>query len=205
MASIKSGASSDLLTIDGISKAARNTSYDSSGREVSFQSKATYSCVTANFTPAATATDIFKITGSATKTVRVIDMRMGGTATAASVIDIFLIKRATDDTLGTFVAGTKVPHDSLDVGSVATVGHYTANPTLGAPIGTVTHRKVLLPIITTTSSDAGNQLLPAGENSLIDKPIVLRGVNETLVVNNNGAAIPAGGANWYVCCTWIEE
>lgn len=128
-----------------------------------------------------------------------------GAATEAATVDVLLIKRSTDNTGGTFVAGTAVPHDSADPGASVTVGHYTANPTVGTPVGTVTRRKVCLPIGTTAAGDVNTPLLPAGEASILDKPIVLCGTAQVLCVNNNGAAIPAGGANWYVSCTWIEE
>ena len=55
MAVIQSGASSDQLTIDAVSKASRVTDYDSSGRELSVQSKAAFCVTTAGFTPAAAA------------------------------------------------------------------------------------------------------------------------------------------------------
>lgn len=205
MAVIKSGASSDQLLIDSVSKAARTSTYDSTGRELSLQSKNTYSVTTAFFTPAATATDIFKITGSASKTIRILDLRMGGTATAAATITLLVIKRSSDDTAGTFVAGTSVPHDSNNPAATAVVGHYTVNPTLGGTVGTITVRKVTLPISTTAAGEVNTQLLPDGAQSVLDQPIVLRGTTQVLVINNNGAAIPAGGAGWYITCMWIEE
>src|SRR6185369_6864531 len=175
---------------------------DTTGRDLALQSKVTYSCTTAGFTPAATATDLFKITGSASKTIRIVDIRLNGTATAATTVDVFLIKRSTDDTAGTFVAGTVVSHDSNDPVASAVVGHYTANPTLGTAIGTISRKKVLLPISTTTAADPNISLIPNGALTMLDRPIVLRGTSQILAVNFNGAAIPTGGANWYVICVW---
>jgi hypothetical protein len=165
----------------------------------------TYSCVTANFTPAATPTDLFKITGAANKVIRILELYFGGTATALAIIDLFLAKRSADNTTGTFVAGTKVPHDSGFKPADAVVGHYTANPGgLGALVGNVSHKKICLPIATSPVTDIITKL-DRNVIQLLEAPIVLRSAAEILAINFNGAALPAGAANWFAGCTWIEE
>lgn len=208
MAVIKSGASSDQLTIDPTSKAARSTPYDSAAREVSPQSKATFSA-SGTFTPAAAATDMVTIYGSASKTVRVIAFIISTTNTAAGSQQFLLIKRSAANTTGTYVAGNAVPHDSTDA-ATATVGHYTANPgALGAAVGTMRTARVASPAAVPASfagvvRDAGIDLLDFGSNSILDKPVVLRGVAQGLVLNFNGAALVAGQTHAYTVI-WIEE
>lgn len=203
MAKIQSGNSSDELIIDSVSKAARITLYDTAGRVLSAQSKQTFSVSTALFTPAATATDIFIIKGSATKTIRIISLEFMGTATAATLVDLFLIKRSTANTTGTYVEGTAAKHDSQNSGNSNSAGHYTANPgALGTSAGTVKRVKALLTTSATVMTGLNkNQILTPG----LDQPITLRGVAESLALNFNGAALPAGSADWSINCTWIEE
>jgi len=211
MAVIKSGASTDQLVIDVLSKAARTTLYDSAGRELSLQGKQTFA-ISSAFTPAATPTDLVIIEGSATKTVRVLSCVIGTTNTAAGSQEFFLIKRSAADTTGAFVsAGTPVPLDSNNaVSSVNRVGHFTANPgALGAAVGTINRTRVASPVLVPGSfagvvDIAEFELIPWFGNSLLDQPITLRGVAQTLAVNFNGAALVAGQVHTYRL-VWIEE
>lgn len=80
MAIIKSGASSDQLTIDATSKAARVTLYDTAGRAV--HPAAAYG-ISSTFTPAATPNNLVIIEGSSTKTIVVWCMWIYTQTTAA--------------------------------------------------------------------------------------------------------------------------
>lgn len=209
MAVIKSGATSDQLTVDPTSKAARITVYDSSGREVSAQSKATYAA-SGTFTPAATPTDLLNIIGSNTKTIRVISIKFTTTNTAAGSQQFFLIKRSAANTGGTAVAATMIPQDSNDASATATVQHYTANPTgLGTAVGTISTIRVASPVAVPGSfagivNDAGVELLHWQSNTHLDKPVVLRGNTQVLAVNFNGAALVSGQTHAYTV-VWTEE
>lgn len=166
-----------------------------------------YSANTAAFTPAATPTDLFIIGGSATRVIRILDLRISGTATAASIQDFFVIKRSTANSAGTFVASTLIPADANDAAATATVGHYTANPTTGTSVGTVSRRKIMLPISTTALDSISQNLLPCAGDGIgfTSKPITLRGTAQQLAINFNGVALPAGAANWYCTVTWTED
>lgn len=208
MAIIKSGATSDLLTIDPTSKAARVTTYDSAGRELSVQSKATYAAA-ATFTPAATPTDIITIHGSATKNVRVISLFVTTTTTAAGSIQLYVAKRSTADSGAGFNPATAVPFDSTDGAATANVGHWTTNPTLGTLVGNTNIVRLATPVATPASfagivEDAGKELLPWYAHSVLDKPITLRGVAQCLAVHFAGAALVAGQTHAYRV-VWIEE
>jgi len=211
LAVIKSGASTDQLTIDVTSKAARVSSYDSSGRELSLQGKQTFG-IASSFTPAATPTDLVIIEGSATKTIRIISMVIGTTNTAAGSQQFFLIKRSTADTTGTFVsAGTPVPFDSNN--SAATpnrVGHFTANPgALGTAVGTINTVRAASPVAIPATwagvRELGDvELIPSAASSILDQLITLRGVAQTLAINFNSVALVAGQTHTYRIM-WIEE
>lgn len=209
MAIIKSGASSDNLTIDATSKAARATLYDATGREIAWQSKASY-LAAGTFTPAATPTDLVIIEGSATKTVRVVSMKIFTTNTAAGSQQFFLIKRSTADTTGTFVAATAVPVDSADAAAtVNRVGHFTANPgALGTSVGNAYVTRVGSPAAVPASfagvmQEAAVEMIPKVTSGL-ERLLTLRGVAQCLAINFNGAALVAGQTHAYFI-QWTEE
>jgi hypothetical protein len=138
MAVIKSGASSDQLSIDATSKAARVTLYSQDG--LYNGEKATYrAATTASVVAAAGAAMFFVIAGSATKTIRVRRIRVSGdTLTTLAVQSIVLEKWSTAPTGGTATALVAVPNDSADAASTASlVQVYTAAPTEGTLVGTV--------------------------------------------------------------------
>lgn len=160
----------------------------------------TYSWTSGNFTPAATATDMCTLTGSGTKTIRVLRASICGLSTATAAQNVTLLKRNTANSAGTSTAGTIVPHDSNNAAATATPLVYTANPTAGNLVGNLR--------VTKWGSGAATVSTP-------DKPelihaeypcqgIVLRGTGEVLAINNAGQAIPAGGS-WLCEFTWTEE
>lgn len=208
---IQSGVSADLWTIDTTSKAGRVTLYDSAGRQTSLQSKLTYG-ISSTFTPVATPTDLVIIEGSSTKTVRILSAVIGTQTTAAGSEEFRLIKRSAADTTGTFVsAGTPVPFDSVNaVSTVNRVGHFTANPgALGTAVGNINIVRqaspVLLPATFAGIREVPEiELVPTMGASLMDQPLTLRGVGETLAINFNGAALVAGQIHTYRVM-WIEE
>lgn len=201
---VKSGASTDQLTVDPTSKAARMTPYDSAGREVSLDSKATYSAGTATFTPPATPTDFFIINGSASKTVRILSLNITATQTTAGVNTFYLIRRTTANSGGTAVSTTVVKHDTNDANPTATLQHYTANPTTGSSSGFLRTLKLTTPAPASVVSPVTYELLPLDLKGY-PKPITLRGTSEGLAINFNGAALPSGMAGMAVSVTFTEE
>jgi len=171
--------------------------------------KATYSAAKVGLVPAASATDIFTITGSASKIVRVTRIEIVGTSTAATAaaLDVLLLKRSTADTAGTSTGSpTPVPHDSANPTATATVLAYTANPTLGSIVGTaIRNQKMMLSLATYTATD-----FPPTNPIVWDfgnrpsQAIVLRGINEVLAINLNGVT-PTATASFDVMAEWSEE
>ena len=208
MAVIKSGATSDQLTVDAVSKAARVTLYDSSGREISYQGKPTYVAAD-SFTPAATPNDLVTIFGSATKTVRVISFKMGATNTAAGSQQYNVNKKSALPSGGVFVAATKIPLDSNSVAATATnVGHYTTDPTAGASLGNINVVRVASPAPVPASfasvvDNVSFEMLPYDGSGLV-QPVTLRGIAQGIGINFNDAALVAGQTHVY-CIIWVEE
>lgn len=165
--------------------------------------RSTYSASASGFVPAASATDIFCIKGSATKTVKITSIAVSGTTTAGSGFSASttLVKRSTIDTGGTSVTDTAVPHDSGDMAATAVVTHYTANPTLGNAVGNLRAHRLSIG----TAGGAGN-VGPLNQWDFgvrASKPIILRGVSEQLCINLGGITIT--GPIFSASVEWVEE
>jgi hypothetical protein len=180
-----------------------NAVIDSSGAGYSDTEglKPTYSYQSATLTPVATATDVVTLTGSASKTIRVTKVCASGIATAASVYDIFLIKRTTADTGGTSTTPTPVQHDSNDAAASGTINLYTANPTLGTGIAVRGSHMILA-----NASTPAWQVTPTcwqfGDSA--DEKVALRGVAQQFAINHGGAAVPTGASVMYTI-EWVSE
>jgi hypothetical protein len=147
------------------------------------------------FAPVATPTDMLIFQGSATKTIRIKLIQIGGVATAQGNMPIQLIRRSTAGTLGSAVltAITAGAHDTANDGSptavVSTVG--TANYTTpGTQVAILGVGRVNMPA---ASSGAVAGMLSFDFCLHEDKALILRGTSDYLVINGNGATVPSGG------------
>jgi hypothetical protein len=159
--------------------------------------KATYSATIVGLSTANNATDIFTLTGSASKTIKVKNIAISGTRTSATATDILLVKRSTANTGGTSTTPAPVPLDSSSTAATAVVRAYTTNPTLGTAVGTVKAVKLFMP---TTS---GSPVLLDWRSGDFAQPVTLRGTAEVLSVNLNATTV--GGASFNIFIEWIEE
>ena len=161
--------------------------------------KLTYSNGVVAFTPVATATDFWALIGSASKTIRLLNLVITGMATAAASVDIQLLKRSTANTGSTPVDPAIVPHDSNDTAASAIVRTYTAsNPTLGTSLGVVRGQRLNLG----AAGAAGKiEWSFATRNG---KGLVLRGVAQSACLNWGGVAVPAGTV-LSIEVEWTEE
>lgn len=152
-----------------------------------------YSAVTA-VTPAASATDIFALTGSATKTVRVTRVACSGIATATGSQVLHLVKRSTADAGGTSTTLNAVKLDSNNGAATATGKAYTVNPvTPGTTVGTL--RAASLTLATSTTPAVADRLVwDFGSNFTTDQAVTLRGTGEVLAINANGNSLPSGSS-----------
>lgn len=153
--------------------------------------KATY-CASSGFvTLAASPTDVFKIWGSASKTVKILKILVGcNAASNEGIAPFFIIKRSTAGSGGTSSAVTIVPLDSTFAAATCSVKTYTANPTVGTAVGNVMSGDIVF------SRSAGGIAVAGLANQVIfdaDKygaALVLRGTAENVAVNLNGVSPP---------------
>lgn len=157
--------------------------------------KATYRYAVQAFSMVATPTAFLVIQGSATKTVRVKLIKVGGVATAAGNMQIQASRWSTAGSLGSAVltAVTAVKHDPNDAGATATISTVgTANYTTQG-----TGNSTILSADRIQFSAAGTGLaynpVVLDFSTRQDKAFVLRGTSDFLVLSGNGSAIPAGG------------
>ena len=163
--------------------------------------KATYSATSAiAFASAATATDIFTITGSATKTVHVLRIGFSGTQTTAAALNVLLILRSTANSAGTSATATNVSLDSTNAAATAVVRNYTANPTVGTPVGTIRAVRAFIP---TTALASATQYYEFDFGQFSEQALTLRGATQVLSLNLNSVTV-AGGA-WTCWVEWTEE
>jgi hypothetical protein len=142
------------------------------------------------------ATDIFRLSGSATRVVRVTAIEVACTTGAATNSRIQLIKRTTANTGGTTSAATAGAYDSTDTAATATATGYTAAPTLGTAGPTVGNGPAY-------TAAAGSFSYAKTWGARPSKALVLRGTGEGLSVNN-AVAIGTSGA-WTITVEWTEE
>ena len=162
------------------------------------QRRTTYSATIAALTPAASATDFFTLTGSATKTIWVHGAGCSGISTAAAQANIAALKRSTANTSGTSTAPTAVAHDSTSAAATATVAAYTANPTVGTLVGIVRGARFATDAAATNTTAPGGVTWRFGD--VWTMPIVLRGAAQVFALNGNGASFASGAS---LTC-WVE-
>jgi hypothetical protein len=147
-------------------------------------------------------TDVFILNGSATKTVRIINIQFSMTATTAVLVPVQLIKRSTvNGASASSGSATATPHDSNNAAATATNIFYVANPsTLGTQVGSIIRDASYL---ATTATTDQQQVLSWSFGQDGGQPIVLRGTVQGLAINLNGVTIAGGKIN--ITVTWTED
>jgi hypothetical protein len=154
----------------------------------------TYGATSIGLVPAASATDIACITGSATSIVRVLAIRVSGSAGTLVSLPVVITKHASADTGGTAATGNALPvaykMDPTDATPGASLTAYTANPTIpDASPGLIDAGVVTF---NTTASVGGAPLQFAWTTHIYNEPPQLRTVAQQLCVNLNGISITSG-------------
>ena len=149
---------------------------------------------------AASATDIFTLTGSATKTVRITKVTFNAVQTTASQVTIVLLRRSTANTVGTSTAQAAVAYDSNNAAATATALAYTANPTTGTLLGNVLTSRVFVPGAA-TAGDAQGLMQLFGDVG--QQYLTLRGIAQVFALNLAGVSVVGGLAN--VTVEWTES
>lgn len=154
-------------------------------------------------TTAANPTDIFTLTGSSTKVIRVKRIGVSGSATNPATRDLLVIKRSTANTGGTSTTPSVVPLDSDDVAGTAVFRAYTANPTVGTSIGEIRRFKLVIPQAVPLGGVGASRVEDFTFADLGQKSVVLRGTSEVLSINMNGVTLTGGSMDCFI--EWTEE
>jgi hypothetical protein len=172
----------------------------------------TYSAVSRALVPAASATDIFCISGSTARAISIKQIRVAGTAGTLVTAPFTLLRRASLDTGGTAATTTALPvatpHLSTDPAAVAVLTAYTANPTIvdTAPLYL---RTGWVSLNTTAALVAGVPLeWNAGEyvgwfSRGFDIPRSAVGAAQQYCINLNAVSVTSGVLDIYI--TWTEQ
>lgn len=204
MAIIKSGASSDQLTIDATSKAARVTLYNTDG--TSNSEKKTYRASTIIPLVAAVTVNvpIFNIIGSASTTVKVRKISVSGeTLTAVGYFTINVEKLSTASSGGTSTTLTGVPLDSNDAAATAVVKAYTVAPTKGSLVGTIASWRALWQATTAAAAGIPNFFTFYFGDIPETRSVVLRGVAQELALTF--PVVLASAGTLAIDIEWTEE
>lgn len=175
-----------------------------------FIQKQSFAAVSIGLAPAASATDIFCIAGSASKTVKVSKVEVSGTAGTLITTPAVFLRRASVDTGGTAASTIANPANTigkLDSGSAAataTLIAYTANPTINDTSPTyIRAGNVTLP-----TTAAGTVIVPLlwdfGDNATaLTQQLTLRGAAEQACLNLQATSVSSGLMN--ISINWAEE
>lgn len=161
--------------------------------------RTTYSASFNGLVAASSPTDIWTISGSSSRTIRIARITVTATQSTSAQRDVLLIKRSSANTGGTSTTATIASHDSNNIAPTAVVRGYTANPSgLGTSAGVLRTRKVFIGAGTSNSDEF---LIEFGTRN--DQALVLRGTTEFACINLNGVTSASNSFN--ISVTWTEE
>lgn len=166
---------------------------------------ATYGATSVGLVPASTATDVFCLTGSASKVIRVQRLRLSGSAGTLVNVPVTVLKRASANSGGTLATTTALPVayplDSTNVAATATLSAWTANPTLNDSSPGIL-AAATLGLSTTGTTLSGTGVLFDWESRNFMQAVTLRGVAQQMCVNLNAVSVSSGVVNINVA--WTE-
>lgn len=201
---LKSGAASDLATIDATSKALRVTMYNTDG--TANAEKQTYRASTIIPLVAAVTVNVpfFNIIGSASKTITVKKINVSGmTLTAVGYFTINVEKLSTASTGGTSTTPAAVPLDSNNSVATAVVRAYTAAPTKGSLVGTVASWRALWQATTAAAAGVTDYFTFIFGEMRETKGVVLRGAAQELALTF--PVVLASAGTLAIDIEWTEE
>jgi hypothetical protein len=164
----------------------------------------TYAAVSVGLVPASSATDLVCLTGSSNKVVRLLSVKVGGTAGTALSTPVLITKHVTANSGGTAATGNALPVpykvDTSDGTPTATTTAYTANPTINDASPGVIDAGISTFGVTTASS-------PSQQfnyfTHIYNEPPTIRGTAQQLCVNLNGVSVSTGSIS--ISLYWTEQ
>ena len=186
----------------------------SPGLTTGYLPKTTYSSAFYGLVPPASATDVLCIAASATKTVRVQRVVIGGTGTAVS-LPIQVVRRASLDTGGTQGTTTANPGTTTQITSrdttvatnasaTAVLASYTAVPTINDSSPVYVDSGILGVVATTVGTPTPLTVFDWSRDleNLLQVPTLAKGSTQQLCVNFGGVSTTSS-LNGQI--TWTEE
>lgn len=168
-------------------------------------SVATYGATSVGLVPASGATDVVCITGSATKVVRPMYIRVSGSAGTLINVPVTITKHATANTGGTAATSTALPvpytMDTTNAAVSATTTAYTANPTIADATPGILDNDIVAFVTTGTASTNGAVVFDYTGRNFNQAP-VLRGIAQQICVNFNATTVSSGVVN--TSLRWTE-
>lgn len=182
------------------------------GLTTNYLPRQTYSAVFIGLAPAASTTDLFCISGSATKKITLQSIKISGSAGTTLSLPVTILRRASLDTGGTPASTTANPantigkRDLANGAATALLVSYTANPTIvdASPtyiasdqlaVSLTTMATVGIPVIFDWAKDT--------ENFLQAPAIALGSTAVQICANLNATSLASGLLTGTI--TWIEE
>lgn len=179
------------------------------GVESGIVKQSTYSAVSIGLVPAASATDIFCISGGTTKNISIKRMSISGTAGTLVTAPFTLLRRVSLNTGGTAATTTALPvaspNFSTDPASTAVLTAYTANPTI-VDASPLYFRTATLSLNTTAALVAAPRLVwEFGEavGTFSRGLDILKNTAQQVCVNLNAVSVTSGLIN--IDITWVEN
>lgn len=148
-------------------------------------------------------TDLLLLQGSATKTVRLKKLRVGGVATAAEALLVLLKKHTFPNSGGTATTVAAAKHDSDAPNQTATLKVYSANPTI-TTVAIATMGAGHMVLTDTTGTSAAMKPVEWDFCRNEDQAGVLRSSTQEIAVNLNGVS-PGAGAVLFYEVEWEED
>ena len=170
----------------------------------------TYSAASIGLVPAASATDIFCISGSSSRSISIKQISISGTAGTLVTAPFTLLRRTTLDTGGTAATTTALPvaapNLSSDPAATATLTAYTANPTINDSSPTYFRSSTLTLNTTSTTVQASPLVWSFGERigdfaKALDIP--KGSTAQQYCINLNAVSVSSGVLN--IDITWVEN
>lgn len=172
--------------------------------------KNTYNAVSIGLVPAASATDIFCIAGSATKLVKVTGLSIYGVAGTLTTVPAVILRRSIVDSAGTAAstianpANTIGKSDTSNPASTATLIAYTANPTINDASPTYIRAAYFTTPTVAAGTTAPSTVFTFGANlPQFTQQLTLRGIADQVCLNLQAASITSGVVN--ITINWTEE
>lgn len=148
--------------------------------------------------PAASATDIFCISGGTSKNISIRRITIGGTAGTAITTPFLVYRRVSLDTGGTAATGlalpVAVPNISTDSASTAVLTAYTANPTVvDASPSLMDDILIDLPVTTAAGGVTLVQRIYGTGVDFFTKGLdIAKNTSQQICINPNGVSISSG-------------